>query len=394
MLRSENIPHIMKYMGGKREMLGAIADAIRQMEMPIVSFCDLFAGTSIVSFLMADECDVVSNDVQSYSSLIAKAYFGDYSNITNVDEFADNVLKEAQKIVEEVERRYPTLCFVYEEEVSFDKMEVMELAQLALIDKDFSEGFSLFKKCYSGTYWSYEQCVWIDAIRAISERYGDEPAYNAIIASLIYAMSYCAQSTGHFAQYRSLTPSNYRSVLMYRMKSIPVLFRKKLVELLSVTNIPIRHKLRTTTLDCVDCIATLLPGTLVYADPPYSAVHYSRFYHVIETLVRYDNPKLEHKGRYRGNRYQSPFDQKSNVVRAFVSLFDAIRVQGCHLLLSYSDNAMLAQDELISLAQQHLGINYSMNVFSKDYQHMKMGRSDKARMDVHELIFSFKLLKK
>lgn len=54
-----------------------------------------------------------------------------------------------------------------------------------------------------------------------------------------------------------------------------------------------------------------------YLDPPYTIDHYSRFYHVLETLVAYDYPELEEKtfhgkkylmnGRYRNDRVQSNY---------------------------------------------------------------------------------------
>ena len=60
---------------------------------------------------------------------------------------------------------------------------------------------------------------------------------------------------------------------------------------------------------------------LIYADPPYSSVHYSRFYHAIESLVKYDYDIPTFKGRYRSDRHQSPFCQKQNVKGAFELLF-------------------------------------------------------------------------
>src|SRR5205814_9399933 len=50
-------------------------------------------------------------------------------------------------------------------------------------------------------------------------------------------------------------------------------------------------------------------GDLVFIDPPYSGVHYSRFYHVFESIVdggpgrvagigRYPDPKLRPRSRY------------------------------------------------------------------------------------------------
>ena len=55
MIDIDNIPHILKYMGGKREMLNDIHLALATMEVNSDTFCDLFAGTSIVAYAMSDE---------------------------------------------------------------------------------------------------------------------------------------------------------------------------------------------------------------------------------------------------------------------------------------------------------------------------------------------------
>lgn len=390
MIDTDKIPHILKYMGGKREILNDIDAAIIKMDIATNTFCDLFAGTSIVAFAFSDRYDVVSNDIQQYSSIFSETYMTDYSIVVeDVAAIVDEIFSEAVEITAEVDMRYPEYKFDYKEEMSFAEMQRIENEQMILIYEEFDDGFSFFKKSYSGTYWSYEQCKWIDAIRCVAEYRSNTPLYPAILSALIYAMSYCTQSTGHFAQYRTLSNKNYKSVLLYRLKSIPDLFKKKLVELLTCIP-PCKHEHRTSTLDYIDCIETLPEGCLVYADPPYSAVHYSRFYHVLETLVKYDNPKVEYKGRYRDDRYQSPFDQNSNVRSAFLRLFKAIDERKCHLLLSYSDNAMLTQDEVLSLAELSLNDRYSIEVYSRDYTHMKMGRNDEYKMNVHELLISFK----
>ena len=131
-------------------------------------------------------------------------------------------------------------------------------------------------------------------------------------------------------------------------------------------------------------------NTIVYADPPYSAVHYSRFYHVIETLVRYDHPHLEYKARYRDDRYQSPFDKRKEVADAFRLLFNAIDERRSHLVLSYSDNGLLKYDELLEMGNQMLGNHYDISLKGKNHVHSKMGRADENRLYVNELLVSFR----
>lgn len=390
MINQEQIPHILKYMGGKREMLDAIGEAVRLIDDgTLTAFCDLFSGTAIVSYAFSDTYDIVSNDIQKYSSIFAQTYASDFSVYGDPERLVEAIMEECNTVVERKKLQNHDLSFPYREGMSFSEMDQMEKEQAGLMNRVFQSGFSLFQKSYSGTYWSYEQCLWIDSIRAVAERHANERLYFAIMAALVFAMSYCSQSTGHFAQFRTLTSDNYRSILMYRLREISEYFKKKLHEIVAILNHRPIHQIRASSLDYVDCIATLPPRTIIYADPPYSAVHYSRFYHTLETLVLYDNPKLDYRGRYRGDRFQSPFDQKRNVVHAFEALFAAVRQQSCHLLLSYSDNAMLSEDQIDEIATRCLGDEYERERSYRDYQHMTMGRNDIGSMPVQELLLSY-----
>lgn len=389
MIAQDKIPHIIKYMGGKRELLDEIGSALEKMDVNATDFCDLFSGTAIVSYAFSDSFNVVSNDIQCYSSVFSNTYFHDYSSIEDPEKTIRSIMDQADAVVKRMVEKYHQFNYDYYDDIDFTSMCALEKAQQNLLEYDFDEPYSFFMKSYSGTYWSFEQCLWIDSIRSVADLYLGTGLYYAIMSSLIFAMSYCAQSTGHFAQFRTLTPSNYKSVLLYRLKSVPVLFQKKMLELLTVLRHPNIHSYRITTLDYLDCLATLNPNTIVYADPPYSAVHYSRFYHVLETLVLYDHPSLEFKGRYRTSRYQSPFDQRSKVAKAFEALFKAVNRQHCQLLLSYSDNALLPEEQLDDIAMRCLNGAYKKTRYSKEYKHMKMGRADEYNMDVHELLISY-----
>jgi adenine-specific DNA-methyltransferase len=143
----------------------------------------------------------------------------------------------------------------------------------------------------------------------------------------------------------------------------------------------------------LDCLRIIEEGSIVYADPPYQSVHYSRFYHALETLVRYDYPKLLYKGRYRDDRHQSPFCKKTTVNQAFNSLFSAVKEKEAHLALSYSDTGMITLQQLIKFSHDIFRSEYTINVLEKDHIHSKMGRSDEKYQDVVEYIILFKRVK-
>ena len=389
MIDSAKLPHLMKYMGSKRELLDFIISSINDLDIESNWFCDLFSGTSVVGCSLKDEYNVQINDIQIYTSIFANTYLPNINkliNSTELEKIKDRVLF----YVDEFYRKYPDLIFDYNSIDNYEKLTKLEIQQQNLIYSNFEIGFHLFVKYYSGTYWSYTQCVWIDSIRAVAEEYKGKSDYYIILSSLIYAMSYTSQSTGHFAQFRDVTESNMHDIMLYRIRDIWTYFEKKFLEILNMVYVEATNRYTITTLDYLDCLRLIERNTIVYADPPYSSVHYSRFYHAIETLIRYDYPNVKYKGRYREDRHQSPFGKKTEVKNAFGKLFKGVKNKNSHLILSYSDNGMITQDEIMEIGNSIMGNQYKGDIQVKEYIHSKMGRSDIHSMGVNELIISYK----
>lgn len=389
MIDSAKLPHLMKYMGSKRELLDFIISSINDLDIESNWFCDLFSGTSVVGCSLKDEYNVQINDIQIYTSIFANTYLPNINkliNSTELEKIKDRVLF----YVDEFYRKYPDLIFDYNSIDNYEKLTKLEIQQQNLIYSNFEIGFHLFVKYYSGTYWSYTQCFWIDSIRAVAEEYKGKSDYYIILSSLIYAMSYTSQSTGHFAQFRDVTESNMHDIMLYRIRDIWTYFEKKFLEILNMVDVEATNRYTITTLDYLDCLRLIERNTIVYADPPYSSVHYSRFYHAIETLIRYDYPNVKYKGRYREDRHQSPFGKKTEVKNAFGKLFKGVKNKNSHLILSYSDNGMITQDEIMEIGNSIMGNQYKGDIQVKEYIHSKMGRSDIHSMGVNELIISYK----
>lgn len=389
MIESSKLPHLMKYMGSKRELLDFIKSSINELDIQSNHFCDLFSGTSIVGCSLKDEYNVQINDIQIYSAVFANTYLPNIKSLIDISEL-DNIREKATFYVEEFNEKYQDLSFDYTSIDNFVDFKKLEEVQQELINNNFEVGFHLFSKYYSGTYWTYNQCVWIDSIRAVAEEYRGRIEYFVILSSLIYAMSYTSQSTGHFAQFRDVTETNMNDIMSYRLRDIWSYFEKKFIEILSVIDEDSVNHYSITTLDYLDCLRLLENNSIVYADPPYSSVHYSRFYHAIETLIKYDYPHVRYKGRYREDRHQSPFGKKTEVKMAFQKLFKGVKERNSHLILSYSNNGMISQDEIIQIGNSVFGNQYVGDLKTREYTHSKMGRADEHSMEVNELIILYK----
>jgi len=381
-----NVPHIIKYMGSKRELLEYLGNSINEVYEG-EAICDLFAGTCVLSGSFGHDTQMFSNDIQEYSAVLAHTYLGNY-NWKNYPNLIDDVLNLAQTHVDTVHQLYPNLVYEYETATGLSEFNALEQLQQDLIEFKFDDvEHHLFIRNYSGTYWSFEQCLWIDAIRVAAEEYSEEEVYYPILSSLMFAMAYNAQSTGHYAQYRDANNvASMNDIGIYRVREIVPYFRKKLEELISTLG-QNNHNHTVTSLDFRDCLSQIPEGTLVYADPPYAFVHYSRFYHTLETLVKYDYPEVQHKGRYRNDRHQSPFCKRTEVSGAFEALFQGVGLKNSKLVLSYSNTGMISLEQILDIARTALGEQYQVETKALDYTHSTMGRfEDKSRAVTEYLV--------
>ena len=364
--------------------MGFVLDGINQVfdERPI---CDLFAGSGSLAGAIGQQAIVLSNDIQAYSGVLSDTYNIAYKD--NNTPKTSEILSMANDIVER-RRRKSVGC--YSGDMTRSDFDNLEAAQKKLLTQSFDYKWHLFAKNYSGTWWSYEQGLWIDALREATEGFKNKPIYPAIMSSLMFAMAYASQGTGHYAQYRDAkTDSSFRDILIYRKRSISQYFGKKYDSILDyIPNAPAIAHHKSTALDFKDCLKAFDGGT-VYADPPYCFVHYSRFYHALETLVLYDYPELQIqrgsvvKGRYREHRHQSPFCIQSKVRTAFFDLFQGVTDSRSSLVLSYSNTGMISLDELLKIGKNAMP-HYHIEYVETDHQHMTMGRKEDRQRSVKE----------
>ncbi|GMU31942.1 MAG: hypothetical protein AMXMBFR19_22790 [Chthonomonadaceae bacterium] len=80
---------------------------------------------------------------------------------------------------------------------------------------------------------------------------------------------------------------------------------------------------------------------VAFVDPPYSGVHYSRFYHVLETVAQGRFVRAEGVGRYpdRSERPQSDFSVRAKSNAALESLLKELAGRGTTTIITYPAQA-------------------------------------------------------
>ncbi|WP_180061896.1 MULTISPECIES: DNA adenine methylase [unclassified Acinetobacter] len=392
MLTPQPFPSLIKYMGSKTKIIDFIVDGINFVHQKDRAILDLFAGSASLAGAIGKQVNFVSNDIQEYSKVLSQTYLVNLrdGDIPDIDHIHQQVLNLVEA---NVQKEY---LVDYNKLNSIDDFNFLEEKQKKLISKKFSYDYHLFAKNYSGTWWSYEQCLWIDALRQVADEYKNEPIYPIFLSSLMYAMAYCSQGTGHYAQYRDAkTNSSFNDICIYRKKEVFNFFDKKFKELCRFSLKTVNHfSSEFLSCDFKDALDVFEGGT-VYADPPYCFVHYSRFYHALETLVLYDYPEIQKKnnvivkGRYREGRHQSPFCIKTKVETAFLDMFKRVETTNSQLALSYSNTGMISLETMMELASS-VWDSSKIEILTIDHKHMTLGRQGTRYRDVKECLLLVK----
>jgi adenine-specific DNA-methyltransferase len=227
-----------RYTGSKLKLAGWIIDTI-QANCRGDSFFDIFAGTSVVSASIAPNMKrIVLNDTLESNNIIYKAFYG-------AGKFSVKTIEKYRRILQSPG------------------------------GAELPEGY--FAQNYGGKYFGKNDCQKIEAIRnSINKNRAKltEKEYSILLASLIYSMDKCANTVGHFDAFFKKEPADGR-------------FLFDVIE-------PMYFPDTQFEIYCEDA-NTLAPGIeadIVYIDPPYNSRQYCQFYHIYETIVRWDEPEL------------------------------------------------------------------------------------------------------
>lgn len=360
--------HVMRYMGNKQKLLPHIVSAVERLAHSGSIVVDLMAGTHAVGYALKSQYCIYANDVQQYVVPIGRA------------------LLCANGFSVSSETARDDLTSYYEEN---QKERIV----------------SFFHDSYSDTYLSCQQCVQLDSIRYAIEKYrqsSPSPDRSDIyLTALISAVCHAQSTPGHFAQF---LPADHRRVQPLRQICLWSRFLQcldKMAHQMSPSHpllLPIeakersgermRHRVFCGTwqelLECKDILDAASEIGLIYVDPPYSQEQYSRFYHFLETIVLFDQPRVQFKARYRDGRFMSNFCYRGRVAAEFDALLKTTATHfGCPVLISYGSKGLLPKERLLALCQKHYS-NVSLQEIP--YAHSTLGKGTVP--DVMELLFA------
>ena len=320
----------MKYMGGKTALLGGRLGEILLSEADSASrFVDLFGGSGAVAHFAAQhlKLPILSVDLQEYARVFASAVIERTCSLVGDPALTGWLATPVA-----------TLAGHEPIPVTADLVHAARVAAAAE-----PEGF--ITRHYGGHYFSLSQAQTLDSL------YAALPASGALrtvaLAALLQAASACAAAPGHTAQPFQPTATLLPYIRQAWTRDVSESARIA-VEQIAPAFAAVRGEARVG--DAQSVVETLQEGDLVFCDPPYSAVQYSRFYHVLEGIARGGWDEVGGKGRApaRTRRETSEFSMKSKAPAAMKKLVAGLRQCGCRAIITFpnadASNGLSAND--------------------------------------------------
>ena len=393
------------YLGSKLRLTEAIRDLLTEVDPACGTVCDLFAGSGTVSLGLSNYRNVVASDIQEYSRVLCTALL--LPACVN-DECVGTLLHQAEhgRLRKEVEGCLEPLLDFEEHAIQVapskprllcdlvehgslltgtegrDSLAPARREAISRIESKIGPDLSalMATRYFGGVYFSYKQTIYIDcllnAIAMLPVAWKD-----TCLAALLSTASSIVNTVGkQFAQPMRPRRSDgtiktylIRQMCRDRLRDPGEVFARWLSRYRDLSQGRPHRVIRDDYRNVLSQLGEDV--SVIYADPPYTRDHYSRFYHVLETLCLRDSPDVSttfltgqggtSRGIYRTDRHQSPFCIKTQAPVAFSELFAGSRKLGVPLLLSYSPSIKSGRPRLMT-------VDAVANLAGKHYRHVKV----------------------
>ena len=319
----------MKYMGSKRSMLkNGLGKLLLSESKNCDRFVDLFTGAALVACYVAENIDrpVLAVDLQLYSTTLAQAVIGRTSQLNSIS-LIESWIDPAIKL----RNKDPLWKKAINHSQAFKKTKKWVLDARELCEAESKVG--TIWNAYGGYYFSPTQALTFDYLLANLPR--NKKERSLCLAACISAASECVASPGHTAQPFQPTETAKPFIFDAWKRDAVQYCKKNLIDLAS------RHAQvvgKSITGDAIATIKSLNANDLVFVDPPYSSVQYSRFYHVLETIARGDKKiSVEGVGRYPSikERPQSHFSNIGQAKEALKTLIQKLAEKKCTVVFTF-----------------------------------------------------------
>lgn len=291
----------LNYIGSKLSLLGELDKSFDKHIVPGVSIVgDLFSGTGIVSHHLhtRHKCPVLSNDKQTYAYTLGVALMSRYT-------------PSQRRLITQKLSQYNELQGVY-----------------GYIAHHYAPP--------ARKYFTLANAMKIDAVRQRLQadlKSGNIPlkVFHHLMAALLHACDKVANTASVYAAFLKDFKSSALKPMM----------------LLSPDNGDNGILSDTNYQTCMDALEVPVSSKIdiLYLDPPYNTRSYSTYYHMLETITKYDKPPIHGITGIRDDAKSSVFGSRRTTEEAFRALvhkWGHVRV----IIVSYSNEGIITMSDM------------------------------------------------
>jgi len=314
----------MRFIGSKKNLLPFLEkNILKYCDSSDRSFGDIFCGTAVVSTHFKKlGYAITANDNMFFCSIMAKA--GLYNN----EEPQFSQLIDSEHIsLNNPNKLYST---PYDAVLSFlNRLDGIE----GFIYNNYSPGGTQNKECQR-KYFTDENAKKIDAVREKifewqSKNLLTEGEESLLLTDLMKATNRVANIVGTYGMFMKewIDKRVFKPLILSRSEIIKS--NKKHV----VYNMD-ANKL----VENIEC-------DILYLDPPYNWRHYGAYYHILETIARWDKPKIVGiSGLRNWENNKSRYSYRNEALTALKELIEKANAK--HIFLSYNSEGLIKHDIL------------------------------------------------
>lgn len=308
-------------------------------------FSDLFAWTGIVGRYFKEKWHkVIANDLQYYSYILNRNYIWNHTDLYFV-----NLITEIPELLSDDVNNYKEIVCEYLNSLKWKKW---------FIYKNYSQGWTK-KKEFQRQYFSDENAMKCDVIRDKIENWKldnkiTEDEYYFLLASLLEAIDKVANTASvYWAFLKKLKKSAQRTLVI------------------KPANYYLNEQEHCVFNEDINSLITRTSHDVVYLDPPYNHRQYSGNYHVLETIAKYDKPKLRWKTWMRDcSSQKSLYCSRSEVKNAYKDLISKIDAK--YVFLSYNDEWLMNLEDI----KEIMSSRWDYGVIKMKYKRFKADKTE------------------
>jgi adenine-specific DNA-methyltransferase len=318
----------MRYIGNKENIINKIYNILLDNNVEGEKFFDFFSGTTNVARFYKDlGYTVESSDVMYMSYCLQKAY---------IENNEEPLFKKIIQTLPQQSMGYKLFASPLDTVVNY-------LNQIPDV-----KGFIYNNYTPEGTkeleqprmYFSNENGLRIDAIRQQIETWNKEELlsdteYYILLTCLIETVSFYANVAGVYAAFHKKWDP--RAIKRLELRTIKIHNNKK-----------INKVYNSNSLDLLEIIDT----DILYLDPPYNERQYLPNYHLVETIAKYDNPKIKGvTGMREYENKRSTFCNAKTALRDLETIIKTAKYK--YLIMSYNSEGIMPQEEIINMMSKY-----------------------------------------